>query len=367
MKYFICIFLLVSFLGACSSKQGSSSTSQHTHSASQKKEVWTCPMHSQIRKDHPGQCPICGMTLVKVVDEADSGHADQIPQQHAAIQLSSDRTQMIGVKFGVAEKKNLFKKIRVAGRLAFDPELYTAQNEYVEAIRQYERVKNSPLADVRHSAERMVKSSKLRLKVLGLSDRQIEQIGISENSSANLLIHRAGQPVWVYAEIYEMDLPLVRAGLNAEITAGFLGGQKLHGRVMSVDRVINPSTRTAKARIQVDRGSTLLRPESYVDVSIQVPLGEQVTVPFDAVLDTGSEAWVFVADDQGKYTPRLVSIKFYANDEVAIGSGLSGGERIVTSANFLIDSESRLKGVSAKPVCPKDQHWDFPMAMCMPD
>jgi multidrug efflux pump subunit AcrA (membrane-fusion protein) len=232
----------------------------------------------------------------------------------------------------------------VAGRLAFDPELYTAQNEYTEALRQLERVKDSPIADVKHSAERMVHSSKLRLKILGLSDKQIAQLSASSSEEANLLIHRPGQDAWVYAELYEMDLPFVHPGASAKISAGFLGGQKLVGKVVSVDRVINPTTRTAKARILLKDPKASLRPESYVDVSILAPLGEQITVPFDAVFDTGEQSWVFVSSPQGLIEPRLVIIKLHADDEVAIAQGLKEGEKIVTSANFLIDSESRLKG-----------------------
>jgi Cu(I)/Ag(I) efflux system membrane fusion protein len=345
----------------------------HHHQA--QKEVWTCPMHPQVRKDQPGQCPICGMTLVKVDKENPLQPNANIPENHSPLSLNSAQQQMIGVKFGVAEKKPIFKSIRVAGRLAFDPELYTAQNEYAEALRQLVRVKNSPLPDVRHSAERMVRSAKLRLKVLGLSDDQIAQIGTGENTASNLLIHRPGQQVWVYAEIYEMDLPNVRPGQSVEISAGFLGGKTLAGKVASVDRVINPNTRTAKARILVSEGTGLLRPESYVDVTILAPMGEQVTVPFDAVLDTGKQSWVFVVDEQNHFTPQLITVKFYANDGIAVGSGLQGGEKIVTSANFLIDSESRLKAATTAqsesgtkmPSCSKGQHWDTPMAMCMPD
>lgn len=293
------------------------------------------------------------------------------PDGHAPIALSTARQQMIGVKLGIAEKKPLFKAIRAAGRLAFDPELYTAQNEYTEAIRQLERVKGSPLPDVKHSAERMVQSAKLRLKILGLPDKQIAQMGSGGPSEASLLINKPGQSVWVYADIYEMDLPNVHSGQSVEISAGFLGGSTLAGKVASVDRVISTATRTAKARILVQQAATLLRPESYVDVTILAPLGEQVTVPFDAVLDTGKQSWVFIVGENGHFIPRVIAVKFQAGDDVAIASGLSGGEKIVTSANFLIDSESRLKAVAvgqtSAPSCPKSQHWDVPMAMCMPD
>jgi Cu(I)/Ag(I) efflux system membrane fusion protein len=385
-------FLIALALGLFSAGCTSNSKDQaHDHSVKEQvaqKEVWTCPMHPQIRKEGPGQCPICGMNLVKVdtSDEANSGASNilggVIPESHAPFSLPTSRQQMIGVKTGIAEKKSLFKSIRAAGRLAFDPELYTAQNEYIEALRQLNRVKDSPLPDVKHSADRMVQSSKLRLKILGLSDKQISSMGYGDAggaSDSSLLINKPGQQAWVYADLYEMDLPNVQPGLSAEISAGFLGGRILPGKVASVDRVINPNTRTAKARILVQQAATLLRPEAYVDVTIMVPLGDQVTVPFDAVLDTGKQSWVFVVGDNGQFMPRVVTVKFQAGDDVAIATGLTGGEKIVTSANFLIDSESRLKAVTmgqsndgngskhSTPSCPEKQHWDTPMAMCMAD
>lgn len=393
MRHIFMIAAVISVLGialalsACTSKSKEQTASGQDSSEKKevtKKDVWTCPMHPQIRKDGPGQCPICGMNLVKVdlSEESHSGASGGLtPDSHAPFSLSAERQQMIGVKTGVTEKKPLFKSIRAAGRLAFDPELYTAQNEYAEALRQLERVQDSPLPDVKHSAERMVQSAKLRLKILGLSDKQIASLGASGASESSLLINKPGQQVWVYADIYEMDLPNVQPGQSSEITAGFLGGKTLAGKVASVDRVINPNTRTAKARILVQSAATLLRPESYVDVSIMAPLGEQVTVPFDAVLDTGKQSWVFVVGDNGQFMPRVVAIKFQAGDEVAIASGLSGGEKIVTSANFLIDSESRLKAVAQAaatpqtegkpqsapktPSCPPGEEWHAQMGHCM--
>lgn len=369
---------------SCNSK--SKSSPGQVHRQVEQIVTYTCPMHPQIKKNQPGQCPICGMNLVKAETsqpEQESKPVTDIgtaPSGHARFTLSMDRSQMIGVKLGVVEKKPLFKSIRAAGRLAFDPELYTAQNEYIEAVKQIESVRDSPVADVKQSSQRMLDAAKLRLKILGLSDGQIARLAKGESNDARLLLNRTGDSVWVYAEIYEMDLPLVQPGLAAEISARFLGGETLPGKVVSIDRVLNAATRTAKARILVSNARSLLRPESYVDVTILAPLGEQVTVPFDAVFDTGKEAWVFVADGKGGLDPRLVQIKFHVGNEVALEKGVEEGDRIVTSANFLIDSESRLKGVMAAvpektsenpqaktPSCPKDQHWDVGMKMCMPD
>jgi Cu(I)/Ag(I) efflux system membrane fusion protein len=367
----LCLFTSLLSPSWASEDIGASSKIQHP------KVYWTCPMHHHIHNDQPGLCPICGMTLVKVDDETPT-HSDlsKMPKNHAPIKLSLDRQQMIGVKYGTVEKKPLFKTIHAAGRVAFDPELYTVQNEYQEAARQWEEVKDSSLAEVRHSADRMLQSSRLRLKVLGLSDQQIASLAKGTvESDQSLLLHQAGDDVYIYAEVQEIDLPDVRQGLAAQLSLGTLEGQTLRGKVISLDRVLNPSSRTAKARILVPKARTQLRPQTYVNVSILSPLGVQVTVPFDAVFETGTQDWVFVKRSDGTLEPRLMTIKYRAGDEIAVESGVHEGEQIVTSANFLIDSESRLKAEvmpagngkeAVRPSCPSGQHWDTPMAMCMP-
>jgi len=301
------------------------------------------------------------------------GSSTTAPEDHAAFNLSETKQQMIGVKTGIVEKKMVFKEIEASGRVAFDPELYTAQSEYLEAIRQMQSVKDSPVAEAKHSAMAMVSSAKTRLRVLGLSDQAISRL--AQGGTNALLIPKAGEQAWIYAEVFEMDLPYVQPGLDAKISGSALEGETLTGKVISIDRVLNPMTRTAKVRIEAKAAESRLRPESYVNVSIRSPLGEQLVVPFDAVFDTGKQAWVFVTDGQGHFEPRLIVMKFRANDHVAVSSGLKEGERIVTSANFLIDSESRLKGVQeaalktpmSQPECPGGQHWDVPMVMCMPN
>lgn len=364
LALFMAFFFTVNSCTPKNEKKGSPQNSEKTHQEIQPaanqsndsqdnehkhgKELWTCPMHPQIIKEAPGTCPICGMDLVKLenIEEQKDQSQAHTPQGHASFKLSQMRSQMIGVQYGKVKKKTLYKSIEAAGKVAFDPELYTAQNEYIEAIKQLERVKNSPIADVKHSAQKMLESAKLRLKILGLSDKEIHRLQNSTpQASSNLLITSPGQSVWIYAEVFEMDLKNIEAGHQVKITGGPLEGKELLGKVASVDRVINPTTRTAKVRILVPDAKAFLRPESFVNVSILSPLGEQLVIPLDAVLDSGKEAWVFVAKEKGEFEPRTVLIKHYAGDEVSISSGLEEGEEIVISANFLIDSESRLKGV----------------------
>jgi Cu(I)/Ag(I) efflux system membrane fusion protein len=289
---------------------------------------------------------------------------------HSTVSLSPEAQRMIGVKTALVQKGPLFKTIRLAAHVAYDPDLYAAQNDYIEALRQNERLKESPLAEARQSTAHMVESAKLRLKVLGLGDDQIAKLGHASDSDASLLIGNGGGKTWIYANVYEADLGNIRAGLEVEITTEVLPGKTLKGRVESVDRIVDPMTRTAKVRVAITKAPAELRPQTFVEVNVLTPLGEQIYVPLNAVLETGTEALVYVADDAGHFEPRQVTIGAYAGDKVAILTGLSQGERIVVSANFLIDSESRLKGESdkavSKPQCPGGEQWDVGMSMCMP-
>ena len=346
----------------------------HTESPNKKfSQQYACPMHPQITSDKSGTCPICGMNLVLAEDEEErddqgrkqhkkairdewdnvkkteehSGHdmKTKTPDGHVDFKLSLRKQQMIGVKIGKAEKKKLFKSIRAPGRIAFDPELYTAQSEYLEALKQWKRVKSSPIADVRGNTKQMINSSKIRLKVLGLSDSQIKDLTDKGFQSEGLLVSGKGQDNWIYADIFEVDLPYIKKGLSAQITANFLQGKTLLGKVISVDQVINPDTRTAKVRIQLLEKDVSIRPESYVNITIFAPVGEHTAVPLEAIMDTGREAFVFVKKGEGTFEPRTVSVILETDSEAAIRGGVMPGDEIAVDGNFMLDSESRLKSV----------------------
>jgi len=260
MKLYIISLIVLGFMlniSGCSKHQD---TNNH-----QSQEYYTCSMHPQIHQDKPGKCPICGMDLIKVTTApATIKTNNSAPEGHGTIVLDQAKQEMIGIKTGIVVKKELFKSIDTAGRVAFDPELFAAQYEYIEAIKQEFSVQDSPVSDVKRSAKAMIESAKMRLKILGLSDSQITALKNSSRLNTNYLIPRDGDRLWIYAEVYEMDLPHIKPGLKAKITRQSLRGKILVGEVVSVDRVINPLTRTAKVRISLKNAPLDLRPESYV-------------------------------------------------------------------------------------------------------
>src|SRR5262249_8857536 len=143
--------------------------------------------------------------------------------------------------------------------------------------------------------------------------------------------------------IFDYDAPLIRSGQTAELTSPALPGKAYEGRVYSVDPVLNNETRTLRARIRIARTDGSLRPDMYVNALIHAGVGKRLAAPKSAIRDTGTRQIVYVQKGAGTYEPRIVQVGHRAGDWVEILGGLKEGERVVTSANFLIDSESRIQ------------------------
>ncbi|MBP9698406.1 MAG: efflux RND transporter periplasmic adaptor subunit [Elusimicrobia bacterium] len=363
------------------------------HAGAAQKAKYHCPMHPTYVSDRQGDCPICGMRLVPIESQAEHEEAVEQTQQQgeerkplyyrhpmqpnvtspepkkdemgmdyvpvypeeakteqppdsfdrAAVSISSEKQQLIGVRTAPVARRTLGKLVRASGRVAYDPDLYNAIVEYLEALKSREKLKDSPWPDVRERSDALIKSSTLRLRQMGLSRTQIDAMTSESVDPTNLLLSETGGSVWVYAQIYEYEAGTVKAGQTMEVTSLAFPGRNLKGRVVAVDTVLDPETRTLRARGEIQNPEGLLKPEMFVDTVIHVDLGRKLALPEEALIDTGTRQFVFVQKSPGKFEPRPVKVGRKTEEYYEILSGLKEGEEVVTSGNFLIDSESRLK------------------------
>ena len=349
---------------------------RHFHGAHAQVEIYYCPMHPDYTANKPGDCPICGMHLVKREKTApaerkvkfyrspmnpavtsatpmkDEMGMDYVPVYEDAaggtsvagrgtVSLTPEKQQMIGLKTEKAAYRALLKTVRASGKVAYDPDLYRAIAEYRESLSAYEKMKSSSWQEAIDRAKAVVDSSKLKLRQMGIGAEQLDSIEKTPASYDNLLL--AEDKVWVYAQVYEYESASVKPGQKAVITSSAYPGRQFSGTVRSMDPIFSEETRTLRARIETENPGRELRSEMYVEAVIKADLGTMLTVPVSAILNTGEKEIAFVMKDEGVFEPREVKTGRRNDDYAEIVSGLRAGEKVVTSANFMIDSESRMK------------------------
>ena len=323
------------------------------------------------------------------------------------VQISSERQQLIGVKIGTVEMKPLEKVVRTVGRVDYDekrivtvspkiggwiedlyvdftgryvrqgdplltiysPELVSTQEEYLLALQARKSLSKSPFPEVASSGASLAESAKRRLKLWDISDDQIRALEESGQARKTLTLYSpftgfvleksaykgmSVMPgmalfkladlsvVWLYADIYEYELPFIRLGQQASIQLNYLPGEIITGRVIYIYPSLNPETRTAKVRFEIPNPHDKLKPEMYANVEIKVHLGQRLVVPVGAIIDTGIRQLAILDKGNGYFEPREVKAE-RIDEYYEIMKGLKAGDRVVTSANFLVDSESNLK------------------------
>jgi len=257
----------------------------------------------------------------------------------------------------------------------YSPELVASTQEYLIALRGRERLKDATLPSVRESGEQLLASARRRLLLFDLTPQQISALeregkapttmtlyapigghvltrnvtqGEKIESGMNLLDIADLSRVWVLADIYEYELPFIRQGQRATMTLSYLPGRSFEGPVTLIYPVVTEATRTVKVRIEFPNPDFTLRPEMYAEVEIRSELGEGLVVPESAVMSTGTRDIAFVDRGNGYLEPRELKIGARLADEFQVLEGLAEGERVVTSGNFLVDSESKLKAALAE-------------------
>ena len=365
---------------------------------------WHDPMHPQYKSERPGKAPDCGMDLVPVYEGDTTG--EQIPSNtfgvtpnkqqligvrfgevtaehlsrtiRAVGRLAYDETSIYRIypKFdGWIEKVyvNFTGKAVERNQIlltAYSPELLASQEEYLLALKARERLGNNRYAEVAAGSESLLDAARRRLELWDFTDEQITRLEATRRpvkavpvyaSQPGLVIARNAYErqritpetelysiadlsrIWVIADIYESEAPEIRMGQPVTITLPYQPGRTLRGRINYIYPQLDPATRTLKVRAELPNPSHMLKPDMYVNVELRIDYGRRISVPQDAVLDSGGEQQVFVYTEGGYFEPRRVAAGPKIGDRIVVLDGLREGERIVVSGNFLIDAESRLK------------------------
>jgi membrane fusion protein, copper/silver efflux system len=364
---------------------------------------YTCPMHPSVKQAGPGQCPMCGMDLTPVTRrELESG----------VVLIDAAKRQRIGVRTAAVKVGPMDLSVKAMGRVTYDeralvdvtlkldgyiqtlhvaetgqevrkgqtlftlysPELYAAQQEYLLALRSQQAARESGAPE---RVDSLVRASRKRLELWGLTAGQLELIEKKGEPVENLPILApasgyvlekevveggavmAGErlyriapldKVWVEAEVYESDLSRVKVGQEVEVTLPYLPGRKYTGRVGYLYPALRASTRTGRIRVELRNPRLELKPDMYAEVKLKVEGGARLQVPEEAVLYTGPRRLVFVDLGEGRLEPRQVKLGVKAGDAFEVLEGLKEGDVVVTSGNFLVAAESRIRSAA--------EHWE---------
>jgi Cu(I)/Ag(I) efflux system membrane fusion protein len=272
--------------------------------------------------------------------------------QTSGVYISPEKQQLIGVKKGKVEKRKLTGQILTVGRVAYDPALYTAQQEYVQTMRSSGTIRREEGYIEQQSAD-LMKSMKQKLLAMGMSEEEIAGLEKRGRPEQNLYLPTGeDKDVWVYVTIYEYEAGLVKTGTPVEARAIAYPGEVFTGKVISVTPIVEAATRTLKVRALVDNPDNKLKLEMFVNVAIKYDLGDKLAVPEEAVMHAGTRDIVFIAKPKGHFEPRVVKLGQKAQGYYEILQGLAENEEVATSGNFLIDSESKLNAVLNKTAEP---------------
>jgi Cu(I)/Ag(I) efflux system membrane fusion protein len=253
----------------------------------------------------------------------------------------------------------------------YSPEMLTAQKEFVNALKMRESAQATKNPDVLKSAEQLIVSGRERFHLWNIDVDQIDKLektrrpeetlklfspfnGVAQDigavqggrvSTGDKLVDVADlTEVWVWAQFSQDELPMAKKGLPVTITTSSYPGEKFDGKISVVDPFVDDALRTGRVRIDVQNPDLKLRPDMYVDVDLSMDMGEALAVPVGAVLSTGLHNIAFVDAGEGKLQPRFIELGKEYGDFYEVKSGLKLNDRVVSSANFLIDAEAQVQG-----------------------
>jgi Cu(I)/Ag(I) efflux system membrane fusion protein len=384
-----------SAMGSTTMGSGSATPAVGTGSGSDI-SYYTCSMHPTVHSKAPGKCPICSMDLTPVTREQ---------EQAGVIHIEDDRRALLGIRTAKVVRAPIDLDITAKGRLAVDetrlhdvalkvggyvsdlrvnatgqsvvrgetlftlysPELYAAEQEYLIANQNRDAMRVH--GDASHS-ERLAHAAQTKLRLWGLGDDQIAELARRgepiervpfKSPASGVVVEKnvvegaavmAGQrlfriadlaEIWVEADVYESDLPRITKNLPASITLDYLPGKTFDGKVAFIYPYLDPASRTGRVRVALPNKGLELKPDMYATVTFKLPLGPRLVVPISAVVYTGPRRIVFVDLGKGALRPQEVTIGARSGDLIEITTGLSEGDVVVSSGNFLVAAESRVR------------------------
>ena len=368
------------------------------------KEViyWVAPMDANYRRDKPGKSPM-GMALVPV-------YAGDAGNNSSGVTISPEVIQNLGIRTMAAERSRLWRSIDTVGYVDYDESRvshihlrtegwieHLAAHSEGERVRKGEKLLELYSPDLVNAQDEfvqalvsgnksLIRASRERLIALGVPTDQVKRLEKTRKVEQNISIYspqdgvvsklmvRHGMfvtpkdqvmsladlsSIWLLAEIYESQADWVKVGLPAEVTLAFLPGRTWEGQVEYIYPSLDPKTRTLKARLRFDNPDEALKPNMYANVRIfGGATQETIVIPVEALIRTGRETRVVMALGEGKFTSRTVTAGIESGDWVEILAGLEPGEEVVTSGQFLIDSEASLKASMTRMQSPDAESAD---------
>lgn len=395
MKQLSIILILGAALLISSCSKSPSPHAGHTDSTAvnQPGDYYTCSMHPQVHMDKPGQCPICGMDLVKASNSKKtdmSGSEAMVPLNERDQVLANVSTMKVAYEmvehavraYGnleIADPNKTLISARFNGRIeklyvnavgahvnSGDPLFDIYSLDIVQAANEYIQTTKSG-----SSAQSNIVLMKSKLHLLGLTEKQIQELESSGSAPLVMTYYSPASGVvidkkivtgsyvsegttlyeisdistlWNIAEVYESDAGNIVVGENAKFTTATYPNKTFAGTVSLIYPVVNAQARTVKVRIVVNNASGKLRPNMYTETMFRLMRGRALTVPVGAVLVTGKRNLVYIkAGHENHFEAREVTLGTRFDGKYEITSGLAEGEEVVTEGGYLIDSESQLK------------------------
>ena len=346
-----------------------------------------------------------GMDYLPVYEGETAGSAVPV-EGLATVHIDPQRQQLIGLRTAEVARGSVAGSWRTVGRVAVDetrvhhvnikvagfaeqvfvdyvgktvrrgeplftiysPDLLSVQQEYLLALRTRQALADGGAPG--NPGDELVQAARERLRLWDVPEAEVERLVRTGKPTRTLTIHspmsgvvtkkdvvmghrlnEGDMPyeitdlssVWVLADAYESDLGRLKLGTAATLSLQAFPNRAFLGKVIFIDPILDPRTRTAKVRLEFPNRGGELRPEMFGEVTLQMPARQGLRIPVDAVIDSGTRKVVFVALEEGRFQPREVKLGAVSGEAVEVLSGLRAGERVVTRANFLIDSESRLR------------------------